>query len=262
MGTNKKKTWKKSAVAAVVAVCALASSIPALSYRKPHAYVQGGTKDWSDKDVLVFAQEGEENPMEGAHMDFSQGDTVFACGDSNAYEVIDSIVRQGHQGQKQNVCAHSYVTGTIAEHEKHPDGSCTVITYEAQQCAKCGSVIRGDEVSSFTYKICPHMGAAGTDADKKADVLETVGAEPDNKADEAQSPASEIGVVNTDALKVRSAAARDAEVMTLLEKDAVVEIVAEENDFYKVLIRFGESKEALEGYVKKEYLNLFVYSEF
>lgn len=248
MGMNKKKNWKKSAVAAVVAVCALASSIPALAYRKPHAYVQGETRDWSDKDVLVFAQEGEENPMEGAHMDFSQGDMVFACGDSNAYEVIDCIVRQGQQGQKQSVCAHSYVTGTIAEHEKHPDGSCTVITYEAQQCAKCGSVIRGDEVSSFTYKICPHMGAAGT--------------EPDNKADEAQSPASEIGVVNTDALKVRSAAARDAEVMTLLEKDAVVEIVAEENDFYKVLIRFGESKEPLEGYVKKEYLNLFVYSEF
>lgn len=262
MGTNKKKTWKKSAVVAVVAVCALASSIPALAYRKPHAYVQGGTKDWSDKDVLVFAQEGEENPMEGAHTDFSQGDTVFVGGESNAYEVIDCIVRQGQQGQKQSVCAHSYVTGTIAEHEKHPDGSCTVITYEAQQCAKCGSAIRGDEVSSFTYKICPHTGAEGTDADKKADVLETVGAEPDKKADETQSPASEIGVVNTDALKVRSAAARDAEVMTLLEKDAVVEIVAEENDFYKVLIRSGESTEPLEGYVRKEYLNLFVYFEF
>ncbi|MDE5696341.1 MAG: SH3 domain-containing protein [Lachnospiraceae bacterium] len=238
MGRNKKKIWKKSVVAAVVSVCALASSIPALAYRKPHEYVQSGADDWNDRDFLVFAQDGEENPMEGVHIDFSQGDTVFVGGDSYDYEVINSGIQQGQQEQKQSVCAHSYVTGTIAEHERNADGSCTVVTYEAQQCAKCGNTVRGDEVSSFTYKSCPHMEAGGA------------------KPDEKELSASETGVVNTDALRVRTAAERDAEVMTLLKEGAIVKVIAEENEYYKVLVKSEESAEILEGYVRKEYLNL------
>lgn len=259
MGTNKRKVWKKSTIVAVVAVCALASSIPALAYRKPHEYVQGGTGDWSDKDFLVFAQEGEENPMEVAHTDFSQGDTVFVSGNGNDYGAVVCNIRQGQQEQSQSICAHNYMTGTIAEHERHADGSCTVVIYAAQQCAKCGNAVRGDEVSSLTYKSCPHMEADGVESDHKAeDEMEASGAEPDNKAaDGVESLVSEMGVVNTDALKVRSAAVQDAAVIALLKEGVVAKVVAEENGFYRILIKVEGYEKLLDGYVRKEYIDLW-----
>ena len=45
----------------------------------------------------------------------------------------------------------------------------------------------------------------------------------------------ETGVVNTDALKVRSEADADAEVLSLLEQGTVIKIIAEENDFYQIV---------------------------
>ena len=65
----------------------------------------------------------------------------------------------------------------------------------------------------------------------------------------------ETGVVNTDALKVRSEADADAEVLSLLEQGAVIKIIAEENDFYQIVFEAQDGNENLTGYVKKEYVN-------
>ena len=65
----------------------------------------------------------------------------------------------------------------------------------------------------------------------------------------------ETGVVNTDALKVRSEADADAEVLSLLEQGAVIKIIAEENDFYQIVFEDQDGNENLTGYVKKEYVN-------
>ena len=61
----------------------------------------------------------------------------------------------------------------------------------------------------------------------------------------------ETGVVNTDALKVRSEADADAEVLSLLEQGAVIKIIAEENDFYQIVFEGQDGNEDLTGYVKK-----------
>lgn len=238
MGTNKKKVWKKQTVVAAVAVCAFAGSIPALAYQKPCEYVQNGQDDWKDKDILVFSPNGEENPMEGKTMDFDHGNVVFTDEDGNtAYNIT-----QGQQGQKQNICAHSYVSGTIAEHEKHADGSCTVVIYEARKCAKCANTVRGSEISRCTYRFCPHREAGSANPDN-------------NQTDEIKASGSAIGVVNTDALRVRTASANDAAVVNLLKEGEIVGIISEEGDFYKILISSGDSDEPLEGYVRKEYLD-------
>ena len=65
----------------------------------------------------------------------------------------------------------------------------------------------------------------------------------------------ETGVVNTDALKVRSEADADAEVLSLLEQGTVIKIIAEENDFYQIVFEYQDGNENLTGYVKKEYVN-------
>ncbi|MDE7323733.1 MAG: SH3 domain-containing protein [Lachnospiraceae bacterium] len=243
MNTNKKKIWKKKTAIVIAAVCALAGSIPALAYQKPREYVQSGD-NWDDRDILVFSQTGAQNPMEGRHIDFSHGETVFVSEEGNAdYSANDYSVRQ-----QQSVCAHSYTSGTIAEHSGHTDGSCTVVTYQAQKCTKCGSAVRGDEIATFTYKSCPHTGMGTT--------------EPDiNMTDEIKSLTSKLGVVNSDALRLRSAADKGAAVHALLKEGEVVEIIAEDGDFYKVIIKSEDAEELLEGYVRKEYLDLFTESE-
>lgn len=65
----------------------------------------------------------------------------------------------------------------------------------------------------------------------------------------------ETGIVNTDALKVRSEADADAEVLSLLEQGAVIKIIAEENDFYQIVFEGQDGNEDLTGYVKKEYID-------
>ncbi len=65
----------------------------------------------------------------------------------------------------------------------------------------------------------------------------------------------ETGIVNTDALKVRSEADADAEVLSMLEQGAVIKIIAEENDFYQIVFEGQDDNESLTGYVKKEYVN-------
>lgn len=65
----------------------------------------------------------------------------------------------------------------------------------------------------------------------------------------------ETGIVNTDALKVRSEADADAEVLSLLEQGAVINIIAEEKDFYQIVFEGQDDNENLIGYVKKEYVD-------
>jgi len=66
----------------------------------------------------------------------------------------------------------------------------------------------------------------------------------------------ETGIVNTDALRVRSEAVADAEVLSLLKQGAVIKLIGEENDFYQIVIEGQDDNENLTGYVKKEYVNL------
>lgn len=66
-----------------------------------------------------------------------------------------------------------------------------------------------------------------------------------------------IGVVNTDALKIRSEASSNAEVLSLLPQMQTVVILSEENGFYHVSIPSDEETlETLEGWVKMEYVNI------
>lgn len=69
-----------------------------------------------------------------------------------------------------------------------------------------------------------------------------------------------MGFVNADVLKVRREPSADAEIVALLQKEQKVSILAEQDEFYQVLIQAGEGAEepdtVLEGYVKKEYINV------
>jgi hypothetical protein len=63
-----------------------------------------------------------------------------------------------------------------------------------------------------------------------------------------------IGVVDTETLKMRSEPFADASVISLLKKDQKVNILADNGEFYAILVQ--ANGETLVGYIKKEYITI------
>lgn len=53
-------------------------------------------------------------------------------------------------------CNHNYVSGTTCRHTKNSNGSCVIITYNAERCSKCNNILLGDVISEFKSTVCPH----------------------------------------------------------------------------------------------------------
>lgn len=73
---------------------------------------------------------------------------------------------------------------------------------------------------------------------------------------ENDGPECQTGVINTDAVKLRSAADPDAQVMVLLNEGIGVKILAVENGFYHIAFQVQGRDEELTGYVKMELVRL------
>lgn len=69
----------------------------------------------------------------------------------NIYQVKDDMGASAYGS-----CSHEYVSGTVTEHNKNSDGSCTGTQYSAQRCNKCGYVKKGNELAVFKFNACPH----------------------------------------------------------------------------------------------------------
>lgn len=156
MGKNQKNIWKKSFAFMIMGVCFTVSSIPAFAYQNPVEWTmssQTDVEDWSDTDIVVFAEEGE---WENSQIDFSQSDIIFISdeGESSCDFSLDLRVDEGKQMER--ICSHSYKSGTVSQHIKGVDNSCVVVVYNAQQCVKCGNILYGSEISRITYQPCIH----------------------------------------------------------------------------------------------------------
>jgi hypothetical protein len=69
-----------------------------------------------------------------------------------------------------------------------------------------------------------------------------------------QNLSEAIGIVNTETLKMRVEPFADANVISLLKKDQKVNILADNGEFYAILVQAND--ETLVGYVKKEYITV------
>lgn len=99
---------------------------------------------------------------------------------------------------------------------------------------------------SIATIICICFAAAGAYAvsfDKESSL-------PDDNATAVYA----TGYVNADALKGRSAASGSADVTALFQKAQEVNILSEENGFYRISI--PENETTYEGYVRKEYIDI------
>lgn len=78
-------------------------------------------------------------------------DKQFIDAEGNIYPVQDENFTNGYAS-----CSHTYDTGVVYDHKKNSDGGCTVKSYSAKRCTKCGVVVKGDLISTTIYVVCPH----------------------------------------------------------------------------------------------------------
>jgi hypothetical protein len=55
------------------------------------------------------------------------------------------------------ICNHNYgEKGTIKEHIKNSNGSCTIKIYEGRKCSKCGKILLEELISTIFSEYCLH----------------------------------------------------------------------------------------------------------
>lgn len=146
-----------SGIAAVImAVCFIVSCVPAFAYEEPLKYEVEEEADktaekWNTVDRMTFIDEEEEKKE---YTDFGLGDSVFVDEDGMVWET--GSFQAERSGQERVSCQHSYKSGTIVEHSKKSDGSCTETSYNAKRCTICGYIVKGSRISTLTYDKCPH----------------------------------------------------------------------------------------------------------
>lgn len=157
MENNRKKIWKRELAAVIMVGCFLISGIPAYAYQDP---VKIGTvektiademAEWNDDGEVIFTPEGK---IQEISPDFGQSDFVFLSEEGCTYYFNGYMADENRQMRAS--CSHSYESGTISHHVKNSDGGCTVTTYNGKRCTKCGNVEWETEISTTTYKSCPH----------------------------------------------------------------------------------------------------------
>ena len=79
----------------------------------------------------------------------TQFELVFEDGTREIYSG-DAVVARGdlHKCSMEKTNAK--------KHDVKKDGSCVLTTYAAGKCTICGRLVLGDEISTTTYKACPH----------------------------------------------------------------------------------------------------------
>lgn len=146
-----------SGIAAVImAVCFIVSCVQAFAYEEPLKYEVEEEADktaekWNTVDRMTFIDEEEEKKE---YTDFGLGDSVFVDEDGMVWET--GSFQAERSGQERVSCQHSYKSGTIVEHSKKSDGSCTETSYNAKRCTICGYIVKGSRISTLTYDKCPH----------------------------------------------------------------------------------------------------------
>lgn len=151
MGIEQKKKWNKVLVGVLMGVLVLANSLTALANPVVTDVKEAIFEDAVEyQEGLVFVPEGEADLfiIEADEMLY---DAQFVDEDGNIYPM-----NSGEQVGTMTVCVHTYVSGKVQNHVVNSDGGCVVREYSAKRCSKCGTIVVGDFLASYTYVTCPH----------------------------------------------------------------------------------------------------------
>lgn len=152
----RKKKWNRLAAGVLAVTLIMANSMTVFAYRDtvheimPESTSQEEIDMMLESDVLEFVP----GTADAAEDTFEQEivmlyEDEFIDGEGNIYPVPED-------NGISTYCNHVYVAGTERVHHPFSDGGCEVREYNSQRCAKCGQILRGDWVATYTYAKCPH----------------------------------------------------------------------------------------------------------
>lgn len=152
------RRWNKFAAGTLVAALVFANSMTVLAYRDVHNEImpedvsQEEIETSLESDILLFATDGAGGDVK-QHFDEQDimeilYDRQFIDEEGNIYPIPEMEPQWG--------CNHTYESGTEALHHRNSDGSCDVYVYKAERCTKCGTIKRGDLISTTHYTTCTH----------------------------------------------------------------------------------------------------------
>lgn len=153
------KKWNRFAAGALAAALIMANSVTALAYRDPLSVIipESTTQeeiDWTlEDDVFEFVPKTEDAESIDENALIQDIEMLYE------HEFIDeegNIYPVPEDDGISPYCNHVYVAGTERLHHSFSDGGCEVREYDSQRCARCGQVLRGDLVATYTWVTCPH----------------------------------------------------------------------------------------------------------
>lgn len=104
---------------------------------------------------IEFIPGGEEEVQKYSNLyDFRRYGIIY----ESQFTDVEGNIYPVYENEVENyvVCEHDYTAGTYEEHEKYSDGSCVLILYYAEKCAKCGKVQIGKEQYKVNFIPCSH----------------------------------------------------------------------------------------------------------
>lgn len=158
------KKWNKIAAGVITVGLVFVNSLTAFAYpdvvqREYENQVSQDELDYEmklDEWVFVPDKADDEQFTDIANYVLDNGipilyDKQFIDAEGNIYPVQGENSMNGYAS-----CTHTYITGVVNDHMKNSDGGCTVRSFSAKRCTKCGLVVSGDLIGTATYVVCPH----------------------------------------------------------------------------------------------------------
>lgn len=158
------KKWNRIAAGILTVGLVFVNSLTAFAYPD---VVHRENKNYISQDELDDAMEIDEwvyIPDEAGSEQFTDianygtgndidilYDIQFIDAEGNVYPVQDENSTNSYAS-----CTHTYSTGVVNDHKKNATGGCTVVSYSAKRCTKCGLVVTEALISRFEYVVCPH----------------------------------------------------------------------------------------------------------
>ncbi len=140
----------------VTLVAVFASSLTVLAYEPKQIDTHNQDNEYSGGEIELFFTQEEEQEFDFSLKEYEKyiaADSVYVFVDEAGNVYSDT---EDEETQPYVICNHSYKNGTVTQHTKYANGSCTVDNYYGKRCEKCGYIVYGDHISTTTYDVCPH----------------------------------------------------------------------------------------------------------
>lgn len=116
----------------------------------PHAVeISGETSDtFSPDEKFVFMEDWGESPLEDGYIFLSE--EQFVDEEGNVYPVYEEGI------STMAMCRHTWVSGKVQKHVVNTNGGCTIYSYSAKRCSRCGDVVLGERLNTQINEVCLH----------------------------------------------------------------------------------------------------------